>query len=93
MGGTGRSGAPHGRGPRADVASSHWLLAHRMPGAPRDGPVNYSRRRLRFPRGSSSADRASDCLVGGTEPSGATQSSPISPFSILLSFAPFGLTL
>jgi hypothetical protein len=35
-------------------------------------------------------DRAPDCPVGGTRPSGATQTSLLSPFSILISFAPFG---
>jgi hypothetical protein len=64
MGGTGSSGAPCDRWPRADVATSRWLagipdyLTHHA-----DGLVNYSRRRLKFWRAGCSTDRAPDCPV------------------------------
>jgi hypothetical protein len=54
-----------------------------------DGPVNYSRRRLEFPRAASWPDRAPDRLVRGIGPSGALQSSTL--FLYLFSFVPFGL--
>jgi hypothetical protein len=56
-----------------------------------DRLVNYSRRRLKFPRAESCPDRAPDCLVGGTAPSDALQSSALSLNLSLFSFAPFGL--
>jgi hypothetical protein len=83
VGGTGPSGAPSGRWPSTDMATSRWLagtpnyLALHM-----DSPVNYSRHRLKFPRTGCLADRAPNYAVGCTEPFGATQSSPPSPFSI-----------
>jgi hypothetical protein len=61
VGGTGLSGAPSDSCPPVDVATSHWLagisdcLALRA-----DGPVNYSRHRLKFPRVGSWSDHASD---------------------------------
>jgi hypothetical protein len=58
-----------------------------------DRPVNYSRRRLEFLRAPSWSDRALDCPVGGTRPSGALQSSMLSLFLPSFSFAPFGLDL
>jgi hypothetical protein len=61
-----------------------------------DSPVNYSRRMLKFSRASSTTDHAPDCPpdrpVGGTRPSGAMHPNPLSSFSILFSFTPFGLT-
>jgi hypothetical protein len=53
--------------------------------------MNYSRRRLEFPRAPNWLDRAPDCPVGGTGPFGATQSSTFSLFLHLFSFAPFRL--
>jgi hypothetical protein len=83
LGGTGLSGAPGDRGPLADVAASRWLAGTPDCTALRaDGPVNYSRCRLKFPRAATLVDRAPDCPVGSTAPFGATQSSPNSPFSI-----------
>jgi hypothetical protein len=86
VGGTGPSGTPLDYCLEADVAASHWLagtpdcLVHRA-----DGPVNYSRQRLIFSEGT---------RFGGpcTRPSSAMQTRLFSPFSILISFAPFGLT-
>jgi hypothetical protein len=93
VGGTGPSGAPLDRWPRADVATSRWLAGTPdCPSLHTDGPVNYSRRRLKFLRADYSADRATDCPMGGTGPSGSTQTSRLSLFSILISFAHFGLT-
>jgi hypothetical protein len=63
-GGTELSSALGDRWPSADVAASRWLagtpdcLALRT-----DGPMNYSRRRLEFPRAGSWLDRAPDCPV------------------------------
>ena len=64
LGGTGPSGAPLDRWPEADVATSRWLAGTPDCSALRaDGPVNYSRCRLKFPRASNMADRAPDCPV------------------------------
>jgi hypothetical protein len=82
VGDTGPFGAPYDRWSPTDVASSRWLA-----GTPdflalhADGLVNYSRRRLKFPRADCSADRTQDCPVH-TGPSDSTQSSPSSLFSI-----------
>jgi hypothetical protein len=73
-GGIRLSSAPLDRSPEVDVATSRWLDSIS------DGPVNYSRQRLKLPRVGCSADRALDCPVGGIGPSGATQTSPLSPF-------------
>jgi hypothetical protein len=53
--------------------------------------MNYSRRGQEFPRAGHWSDRAPNCPVGGTEPSGALLSSTLSLFLPLFSFAPFGL--
>ena len=58
-----------------------------------DCPVNYSRHSQENPRVESWADRASECPVGGTGPSGAAQSSTFSMFLPLSSFDSFGLHL
>jgi hypothetical protein len=76
VGGIEPSGAPCDCWLPAYVATSRWLA-----GTP-DGPMNYSLRRLKFLRAGCSTDRASDCSVGGTGPSGATQSSLVSSFLI-----------
>jgi hypothetical protein len=91
LGDTGPSDAPLDCWPSADVVASRWRLAHRTVRRSVHGPVNYSRRRLEFPRGGSWPDRAPDCSVGGTGLYGATQSSTFFPFSFLFSFSPFGL--
>jgi hypothetical protein len=91
VGGTKPSGAPCDRWPSADVVTNHWLAG--TPDGPvlcADSPMNYSRCRLKFPRASCSVDRAPDCPMSGTEPSGAVQTSPSSPFqskSLLLLLA------
>jgi hypothetical protein len=51
-----------------------------------DRPVNYSRRRLKNPRAASWPDRAPDCPMNGTGPSGAVQSSTFSLFLFLVYF-------
>jgi hypothetical protein len=64
LGGTGLSSAPCDCWSEADVATSRWLAG--APGCPvlrADGPVNCSRRRLKFSRVGSTADRAPDCSV------------------------------
>jgi hypothetical protein len=64
VGGTGPSGAPCDRCPPGGVATSRWLAG--TPDYPvlrADGPVNYSRRRLKFSRTGYSADCAPDCSV------------------------------
>jgi hypothetical protein len=81
VGSTGPSGASFDRWPEANVATSRWLAgtpncpAHRA-----NGSMNYSQQRLIFLRAGCSADHAPDSPVGGTRPSGATQTSPLSPF-------------
>jgi hypothetical protein len=96
LGGTGLSSAPCDCWSEADVATSRWLAG--APGCPvlrADGPVNCSRRRLKFSRVGSTADRAPDCSVhtglsGGWHRTIRCNSiHPISPFSTLFSFAPF----
>jgi hypothetical protein len=77
----------------ADVATCRWLAGTSdCPVLRTDCPMIYSRRWLNFPMSRPWSDRTPDCPVGGTEPSGATQTSPSSPFLIKVSFAPFGLT-
>jgi hypothetical protein len=76
-GGTRLFGAPIDRWLSANVAASHWWLAH--------SSVNYSRRKLEFLRAGGWPNRAPDCPVGGIGLFGATQFNT-------LSFAPFGLT-
>jgi hypothetical protein len=53
--------------------------------------MNYSRRWKEFSRVGRWPDRAPDCPVGGTGPSGALQSSTLPLFLPLFSFAHFGL--
>jgi hypothetical protein len=52
-------------------------------------PVHYNRRGLKNPRAANWTDRAPDCPVGGTEPSGALQCSTFHLFLSLISFALF----
>jgi hypothetical protein len=81
--GTGPSGAPGDSWPSTDMAACCWLAGTPdCPALRADGPVNYNRRRLKFPRATTLADHAPDCPESGTGPSDATQSSPKSPFSI-----------
>jgi hypothetical protein len=87
------SGAPIDRWPSADVAASHWRLAHWTAPAPHtNSPVNYSRHRLEFLRACIWPDRASDYPVTGAGPSSALQSSTLFLFLSLFSFAPLDLT-
>jgi hypothetical protein len=66
-----------------DVSTSRWLAGTLdCPSLRVDCPVIYSRHWLIFPRAVSWSDRAPDCPVGDTGPSGATQSSPTFSFSI-----------
>jgi hypothetical protein len=66
LGGTGLSGAPCDRWPSTDVAASYWLAGTSdRPALRADRPMNYSRRRLKFPRATNLADRATDCPVRG----------------------------
>jgi hypothetical protein len=93
-------GAPNG--PVRHMTGGSWStwqvaiarLVHQTVPAPRaDCPMIYSRRSQKNPRAESLADRAPDCPVGGTEPSGAAQSNTSSTFLPLSSFDSFGLHL
>jgi hypothetical protein len=64
LGGTGLSGAPHDRCPKADVAANHCAGGTPDCPAPRvDRPVNYSRHRIETSRAANWPDRAPDYLV------------------------------
>jgi hypothetical protein len=92
-GGIGPSGAPCDHCPLADVATSRWLAGTPdCPALHTDGLMNYSQCRLKFPRAGSWSNRAPDCLVGGTGPSGAIQWSPFFSSLFRSPFAPFGLS-
>jgi hypothetical protein len=85
---------PYDRCLLVDVAGSHCTAGTPSYPAPReDCPMNYSRRSQKNPRAESLADRAPDCPVGGTGPSGAAQSNTFSMFLPLSSFDSFGLHL
>jgi hypothetical protein len=76
----------------ADMAASRCVAGTPDCPAPRtDRLVNYSQHRLKILRAESWLDHAPDCLVGGTAPSSALQSSTLSLNLSLFSFAPFGL--
>jgi hypothetical protein len=62
VGGTRLCSAPGDHWPLADVTASRWLAG--TPDCPMlrtDGPVNFSRCRLKFPRAATLAYRAPDC--------------------------------
>jgi hypothetical protein len=86
LGDTGSSDAPLDRCSWPTWQLTVARLAHRTVRCLADHPVNYSRRRLEFSRVAIWLDRAPDCPVGGTGPSGALQSST---FSLCLFFVFF----
>jgi hypothetical protein len=75
------------------MATSRWLAGTPdRPALCTDGPVNYSQRRLNSWRVACLVDRALDCPVGGTGPSGAMQTSPLFLFKSYSLLLLFGLT-
>jgi hypothetical protein len=88
--GTGPSGAPLDRWPEADVAVSRCTTGTPDCPAPReDRLMNYSQCRLEFSRAGCWPDRAPNCPVVDTEPSGALQSNTFPMFLSLISFSLF----